>query len=254
MRAGIAQAKAPRAGTAALRRCPSSGLGLVIVASATFAGIAYITRGGAFARADQVFLAALQPNVSERAVKHFRWITWFGDDARTLALLCIGTPAALLARGDKALALGLVAAVGGNGLLNAAMKRMFERSCPSLGMDPLGRGLCFPSGHTSGAVVAYGMLAYVLMRTLPERWHLPVLMTTTSLIFTVGCSRVFVQAHFPSDVLAGCASGSAWLALVVVFTESWLRGCGLASSATTQPGQRRRYVEPLPPRWDRPMP
>ena len=105
------------------------------------------------------------------------------------------------------------------------MKRLFERSCPRHDMDPLlGHGLCFPSGHTSGAVVAYGMLAYVLMRILPQRWHLPVLMSTTTLIFTVGCSRVFVHAHFPSDVLAGFASGIAWLALVVVFTESWLRG------------------------------
>jgi undecaprenyl-diphosphatase len=68
------------------------------------------------------------------------------------------------------------------------------------------------------------MLTYVLMRTLPERWHLPVLMSSTTLIFTVGCSRVFVQAHFLSDVLAGFASGIAWLALVVVVTESWMHG------------------------------
>jgi membrane-associated phospholipid phosphatase len=203
---------------------PVLGVGLFIAAAAGFAGIAYVTRNGAFALADQVFLDAVQANISAQVVKDFKWITWFGD-ARTLALLCIGTAAALLARSDKALALGMVAAVGGNGLLNGEMKRLFERSCPRLGVDPLlGHGLCFPSGHTSGAVVTYGMLAYVLMRTLPKRWHLPVLMAATTLIFTVGCSRVFVQAHFPSDVLAGFASGMAWLALVVVCTEAWLRG------------------------------
>jgi membrane-associated phospholipid phosphatase len=200
------------------------GVGLVIVAAAGFGGIAYVTRHGAFALADQVFLDAIQTSVSTQAIKEFKWITWFGD-ARTLAVLCIGTAAVLLARGDNALALGMLASAGGNGLLNAALKRMFDRSCPRLGVDPLlGHGLCFPSGHTSGAVVTYGMLAYALMRILPRRWHLPVLMSATTLIFTVGCSRVFVQAHFPSDVLAGFASGSAWLALVVVCTESWLRG------------------------------
>ena len=87
----------------------------------------------------------------------------------------------------------------------------------------LGHGACFPSGHTSGAVVAYGMFAYVLMRNLHRRWHLPVLMPTTALVFTVVCTRIFVQAHFPSDVLAGFASGLAWLALGVALTESWLR-------------------------------
>jgi undecaprenyl-diphosphatase len=203
---------------------PVLGVGLAIAVAAGFAGIAYVTRSGSFAQADQVFLDAMQANVSAQVVKDFKWITWFGE-ARTLAVLCIGTAAALLARSDKALALGQVAAVGGNGLLNGALKRMFDRSCPRLGVDPLlGHGLCFPSGHTSGAVVTYGMFAYVLMRTLPKRWHLPVLMSTTTLIFTVGWSRVFVQAHFPSDVLAGFASGIAWLALMVVFTESWLRG------------------------------
>ena len=203
---------------------PVLGVGLVIVAAAGFGSIAYVTRHGAFALADQVFLDAVQTSVPAHVIKEFKWITWFGD-ARTLALLCVGTAAALLARGDNALALGMVAAAGGNGLLNTALKRMFDRSCPRLGVDPLlGHGLCFPSGHTSGAVVTYGMLAYALMRVLPRRWHLPVLMSATALIFTVGCSRVFVQAHFPSDVLAGFASGSAWLALVVVLTESWLRG------------------------------
>lgn len=203
---------------------PIWGIGLVIAAAAGFAAVAYVTRNGAGMQVDQVFLDALQANVPAQVVKQFKWITWFGD-ARTLALLCIGTAAALLACGDKALALGLVAAVGGNGLLNMEMKRMFDRPCPQHDLDPmLGHGLCFPSGHTSGAVVAYGMLAYVLMRILPQRWQLPMLMAATTLVFTVGCSRVFIQAHFPSDVLAGFASGMAWLALVMAFTETWLRG------------------------------
>lgn len=210
---------------------PVLGIGLVIAAAAGFAAIAYVTRNGAFAQADQVFLDAVRANVPAQVVKQFKWITWFGD-ARTLALLCIGAAAVLLARDDKTLALGLGVAVGGNGMLNDAMKRMFERVCPRHDMAPLlGHSFCFPSGHASGAVVAYGMLAYVLMRILPQRWHLSVLMVTTTLIFTVGCSRVFVQAHFPSDVLAGFASGMAWLALVVVFTETWLRG--------RRPGVRR---------------
>ena len=200
------------------------GVALVVGATAGFAVIAYVTGNGAFAQADQAFLNALHASMPARVVKHFAWITWFGD-ARTLALLCIGTVAALLDCDEPALASGLAVAVGGNGLLNTAMKHAFERTCPQHEVTlPLGHGLCFPSGHTSGAVVAYGMLAYVLMRTLPQRWHLPVLMSATALVFTVGWSRVFVEAHFPSDVLAGFASGIAWLALVVVFTESWLRG------------------------------
>ena len=64
---------------------PVLGVGLVIAAAAAFAGIAYVTRNGAFAQVDQVFLDAVQANVAAQVVKHFKWITWFGD-ARTLAV------------------------------------------------------------------------------------------------------------------------------------------------------------------------
>lgn len=89
---------------------------------------------------------------------------------------------------------------------------------------PLAHGWSFPSGHACGAVVAYGMLAYILIRTLPRRWHLATVMAATALAFSVGWSRVFIEVHFASDVLAAFASGIAWLTLVVVVTELRLRG------------------------------
>jgi undecaprenyl-diphosphatase len=214
---------APGLGRRDAAALPGLATALAFAAAAAFGVIAYVSRDHAWAQTDHALLEAIRANVPAAVVKQFKWITWFGD-ARTLTLLCVGAAAALLARGDKALACGLVAAVSANGLLNGAMKRLFDRSCPPHAMDALlGHGACFPSGHTSGAVVAYGMFAYVLTRLLHRRWHLPVLMPTTALVFTVGCSRIFVQAHFPSDVLAGFASGLAWLALGVALTESWLR-------------------------------
>jgi membrane-associated phospholipid phosphatase len=201
------------------------GTALIVGAGVCFAAIAHaIAANGSFVQADLAFLNALRANTPSGVVRVFEWATWLGD-GRTIALLCTVTVVVLLARRERGLAYAMVAAVGGNGLLNAALKRVFQRVRPphEAGL-PLAHGWSFPSGHASGAVVAYGMLAYLLVRALPARWHLPAVMAATALAFSIGWSRIFVEAHFASDVLAAFASGLAWLVFVVMVTESWLRG------------------------------
>jgi undecaprenyl-diphosphatase len=58
---------------------------------------------------------------------------------------------------------------------------------------------------------------------LPLRWHLPAMMVAVALAWTVGASRCFLGVHFASDVVAGFASGAAWLALCIT-------GIGVARS------------------------
>ena len=83
----------------------------------------------------------------------------------------------------------------------------------------LAQGFSFPSGHSSGAVVAYGMLAYIALRFVPPRWHLALVLAAVSLVFMIGASRIFLRVHFASDVIAGFASGTAWLAVCIASVE-----------------------------------
>jgi undecaprenyl-diphosphatase len=46
-----------------------------------------------------------------------------------------------------------------------------------------------------------------------------VLVAALVLVVTVGISRVVLRVHFASDVAAGFASGSAWLALCITSDE-----------------------------------
>jgi membrane-associated phospholipid phosphatase len=198
------------------------GLGfvIVVVSAAIFAGTAdEIGIDEELGALDTAFSAAVRESVSLATLRVFSLLTRFGDTA-TLTVLCVAVAVLLWIGRKRWLALAWVMAVAGNGVLNTTLKGVFERVRPLHEHGLVHElGWSFPSGHSSGSVVAYGMLAYIAMRRLPPIWHLPVLLLATAIAFTTGCSRIFLQVHFASDVLAGFASGLAWLTVCVVSIE-----------------------------------
>jgi undecaprenyl-diphosphatase len=225
----LCAALAAAAGLHALaRRCPprqlaAIGAGCALGAALLFAAIACAISGDTpLARFDHALAAAMQAHQPDRTLRLFAHLTHFGDTA-VLTLLCIVGAGLLLARRQRALAAMWVAAIGGNSLLNRALKSVFERTRP-----PHEHGHAFetswsfPSGHSSGTLVAYGMAAYVLMRLLPARWHRPLLLAFVAITLSTAISRVILQVHFASDVLAGLASGTVWL-MTCIAMAAWLR-------------------------------
>jgi membrane-associated phospholipid phosphatase len=213
-----ARGRLPPAGAVLLNAL--AGFALVVGAAALFAEIAeHLASDGAMARADAALAASIHAHAGATTLRAFAAVTHFGD-VLTLSVLGVVVAGLLWHRRQRALALGWALALGGNAVLNPLLKRVFERVRPLHEYGLVSEaGWSFPSGHTSGATVAYGMLAYVALRTLPAVWHLPAMLAATALAFTVGCSRIFLQVHFASDVAAGFASGSAWLAVCIVSIE-----------------------------------
>lgn len=74
----------------------------------------------------------------------------------------------------------------------------------------------FPSGHAAGSMVAYGLLAYLAWHLLPHPWSYIIVGALGILILLIGISRIYLGAHFPSDVIAGWLLGGAAL-LVILF-------------------------------------
>lgn len=103
-------------------------------------------------------------------------------------------------------------------LIGSGLKLLFGRARPvteyaaNLRIDTFS----FPSGHSSGAMIAYGLIAYVCWQVLPQPWGWIVAIICGLIIFGVGISRVYLGAHFPSDVIAGWALGAVAL-LIVIF-------------------------------------
>jgi membrane-associated phospholipid phosphatase len=202
------------------------GCAMFALSAAVFARLAnQLLKGHALAALDLVFTEALANAVPMSVVHAAALITRLGDPA-TLAVLGVVVGTALLMRRHVGLMLGWAVALGGNGLLNPALKQTFARLRPleaAEGASAL--GFSFPSGHSSGTVVAFGMLAYLGLQLLPRRWHLAVLLVAVLIAFSVGVSRIVLRLHYASDVAAGFASGAAWLTVCVTGIECvrWLR-------------------------------
>jgi len=73
----------------------------------------------------------------------------------------------------------------------------------------------FPSGHTTGSTIAYGLLAYLAWQLLPQPWNYIVTILLVAIILLIGISRVYLGAHFPSDVVAGWLLGSIALCIII---------------------------------------
>jgi len=199
------------------------GFAAIVSAAALFAWIAErATPTHTLGRADQLLADGIAATLPWAALRAFSVLTHFGDRSVLIAL-GVGVAMTLLWRRHTGLALGWMLALGGNAVLNPTLKRIFERARPvhehGLAFE---EGYSFPSGHSSGAMVVYGMLLYLALRLLPPRWHLPAVMVAIAVIFTTACSRIFLQVHFASDVAAGLLSGATWLAVCVASME-WAR-------------------------------
>ena len=223
----------PRAPGAYLLMRLVFGFAVVVGAAAVFAEVAEaLGDGPRIGALDQLFSAAVLQAINPGVQRFFGVLTHLADTPTLIGLGVVVT-ALLWWRQRRWLALAWVLSVAGNGLLNVTLKRIFARTRP-VHDDALfsAQGFSFPSGHSSGAVVAYGMLAYVLLHSLSpgqaRRASLPVVLAAGALAFSIGCSRIFIGVHYATDVLAGFASGSAWLAVC------------LASVALT-----RHYQQPI---------
>lgn len=113
----------------------------------------------------------------------------------------------------------------GGSLLNILLKHFFHRERPVL-ENPLVTlsSYGFPSGHTMGSTLLYGCLALIAARDIKEPWSRVAIYAVAVLwISLIGLSRIYLGAHYLSDVIAAVAIGSAWLALCWTTVEIFRR-------------------------------
>jgi membrane-associated phospholipid phosphatase len=193
------------------------GFGGIVMAALLFAWIAWqIAPGRSLGLADQALADAIGAHLPRAALRFFGHFTHVGDPSVLIVLAAV--VAVMLWRARRPVLMwGWLLALAGNAVLNPSLKQIFERVRPVHDHGfALATGFSFPSGHSSGALVTYGMLAVLGLRLLPPRWHTLVVMAAIAMVLTTACSRIFLQVHFASDVAAGLLSGAAWLTVCVI--------------------------------------
>ena len=154
------------------------------------------------------------------------WFAAHRHRGLTRAMLLVSdlheTPKLLAAAGLVALGFGLggqlgsaltVLVVPAGMLLNVGLKHAFGRARP-WHQDPLVQiaSYSFPSGHAVASTVFYGMLCLLVFAHVRSRWpRAAAAAVAVSMVLVVCFSRVYLGAHFPSDVIAGVAVGTLCL-------------------------------------------
>ncbi|MBN9033944.1 MAG: phosphatase PAP2 family protein [Rhizobiales bacterium] len=108
-------------------------------------------------------------------------------------------------------------AIAGATAINTAIKFALHRARPAELSYSGASAFSFPSGHSTANTVLYGFLAFLIAIAVRTSWRIPVVVAATFIALLIAFSRLYLGAHWFSDVTGGLAFGTAWIA-VLAFT------------------------------------
>ena len=156
-----------------------------------------------------------------------------------LIVLALAFAAILWRKRERYWLLTLGLAVPGAIALNQLLKHVYERARPHFD-DPMIslESYSFPSGHAAGATAFYMVLAAFLVSRTYDRVQRRLIVTGAIVaILLVAYSRMYLGAHYLSDVVAAMSSTAAWTVLCLSLVHALVR-----SKLTRYAGN---YVSPL---------
>lgn len=133
-----------------------------------------------------------------------------------IAVLATGMAIYMALKRDHYWLLAVLLTIPTGMVLNVLFKNLLERHRPVF-EQPLVMiaTYSFPSGHAAYSTMLYGLLAaYVAHRVDRWQWRLVSVLACGAILALVMFSRLYLGAHYLTDVMAGFFEGLAWLALI----------------------------------------
>ncbi|RHB50621.1 phosphatase PAP2 family protein [Exiguobacterium sp. AM39-5BH] len=179
---------------------------LAITGAIGFVLLSVVVVLGWMAPVDRFFTATLEP----LAGPLFVYVTELGSVKVLIGLSFIGMMYFLWS-GDRFEAFRLPIVVILTLLVTQVLKLVFGVDRPTIDAALDATTYSFPSGHASGSLAFYGLLAVLLYRRDANTFGIGLLML---MILAVSFSRVILNVHYFSDVIGG------WLVALVMMASS----------------------------------
>jgi membrane-associated phospholipid phosphatase len=192
---------------------------ILVLAIGAFIALTFLMRNGYLAQFDHAVLNGFHKIKSPTLDHFFSGITWLGSMWVLLPLYIVLTLwlSRYFENFEKLLGIGL----WGTFLTTYALKFELDRKRPhffpslnELPIDP-----SFPSAHTS-QIVAFTLLLWLMAYNGPSLFGTLFTGTLVFIALGVALSRMYLQVHFPSDVLAGGLIALIWSCTAVWVVKS----------------------------------
>jgi membrane-associated phospholipid phosphatase len=162
---------------------------------------------------DSVF-NSIHPYYNEKLTSFFEIITWFGGHrfllpANILLILIFLLSKPIRFYGWKIAILSITGI-----LVMFGLKELLERQRPLVPLLAKAHGYSFPSGHSFSSFLFFGILGYIVYRTVKNRLlKVTLIILLSCFVLLIGYSRIYLKVHYATDVIAGFMLAAIWLML-----------------------------------------
>jgi membrane-associated phospholipid phosphatase len=138
----------------------------------------------------------------------------------------------------------IVAVMGGEEVLTLTVKQLADRLRPTFNPAAASLGPSFPSGHSATSAAFYATAALLLGRRRGRPARALFTGAAVGIAVAVAASRVLLDVHWLSDVIAGLALGWGWFALCGIAFGGRILRFGAAAEAVAQAADTPAGLEP----------
>lgn len=146
--------------------------------------------------------------------RFFVFVTLLGDTPVTTAV-AVTSAAWMWWRGQRTIAIALIVTLGVTIAFVLGVKSTMHFPRPTE-LFHGAEAFSFPSGHATFAATLYGILGWIVTRELDGYRKAIILAVVATFIGAIAFSRIYLGAHWPSDVVAGLLFGAGATAVFAV--------------------------------------